>query len=413
MTNNKPEIRFDGFTYGWKQHKLGDFYFFKNGLNKGKEFFGNGTPIVNFTDVFHNRGIYFSKLKGRVNLSDDEIKNYEVKKGDIFFTRTSETIEEIGYPSVMIDEPHDTVFSGFVLRGRAINEEPLEINFKRYVFFTENFRGEMKKKSSMTTRALTSGTALKEMLFHFPESTEEQERIGLFLKKLDDTIALHQCKYEKLINLKKAMLQKMFPQSGKSIPEIRFKGFTDDWEQHKLGDKVNFYSGLTYSPDSIVDTGTLVLRSSNVKNGELVSADNVYVNPEVVNSQNVEVGDVIVVVRNGSRNLIGKHACVKKKMDNTVIGAFMTGIRSEVPSFTNALLDSNQFSIEINKNIGATINQITTGEFKKMEFAFPSQEEQKQIGDFFEEIDKIISLHTEQLNKLQQIKKSMLKKLFI
>ncbi|MPN04876.1 hypothetical protein SDC9_152124 [bioreactor metagenome] len=132
-----------------------------------------------------------------------------------------------------------------------------------------------------------------------------------------------------------------------------------------------------------------------------------------MNSQYVETGDVIVVVRNGSRNLIGKHACVKKKMDNTVIGAFMTGIRSSTPSFTNALLDSDQFNIGINKNLGATINQITTGEFRKMKFYFPSHEEQKKIGVFFEKIDNTITLHQEQLNKLQQIKKSMLQKMFV
>lgn len=116
---NIPQIRFGGFTDEWEEHKVGDFYDFKNGLNKGKEFFGKGTPIVNFTDVFHKRGITIQMLRGRVTLSSSEISNYEVKQDDIFFTRTSETIEEIGYASVMPDSPKDTVFSGFVLRGRA------------------------------------------------------------------------------------------------------------------------------------------------------------------------------------------------------------------------------------------------------------------------------------------------------
>ena len=127
----------------------------------GKEFFGYGTPIVNFTDVFNNRGLTSDILKGRVSLSKKEISSFEVKKGDIFFTRTSETLEEIGYPSVMLDESNDTVFSGFVLRGRAINEDPLSDLFKKYVFFTNDFRKEMIRKSSMTTRALTSGTSCR------------------------------------------------------------------------------------------------------------------------------------------------------------------------------------------------------------------------------------------------------------
>ena len=94
---------------------------------------------------------------------------------------------------------------------------------------------------------------------------------------------------------------------------------------------VEFFSGLTYTPNDVQENGTLVLRSSNVSNGEVVDADNVYVNPQVVNSENVKVGDIVVVVRNGSRSLIGKHAQIKAFMPNTVIGAFMTGIRSECP----------------------------------------------------------------------------------
>lgn len=88
-------------------------------------------------------------------------------------------------------------------------------------------------------------------------------------------------------------------------PAIRFKGFSDAWEQRKLTEFVEFFSGLTYTPNDVQENGTLVLRSSNVSNGEVVDADNIYVNPQVVNSENVKVGDIVVVVRNGSRSLIG------------------------------------------------------------------------------------------------------------
>ncbi len=198
----------------------------------------------------------------------------------------------------------------------------------------------------------------------------------------------------------------------KRVPEVRFKGFTDAWEQRKLGSEVEFYSGLTYSPKNIVDKGTLVLRSSNIKNGEIIDADNVYVDSKVVNSQNVEIGDIIVVVRNGSRNLIGKHATVKKRMDSTVIGAFMTGIQSKIPSFINALLDTKQFQIEITKNLGATINQITTGEFKKMKFFLPSSNEQGKIGAFIQQLDDTIALHQRKLDTLEQLKQGFLQVMF-
>lgn len=156
---------------------------------------------------------------------------------------------------------------------------------------------------------------------------------------------------------------------------------------------VEFFSGLTYTPNDVQENGTLVLRSSNVSNGEVVDADNIYVNPQVVNSENVKVGDIVVVVRNGSRSLIGKHAQIKAFMPNTVIGAFMTGIRSECPEFTNALLNTSRFEEEIAMNMGATINQITGYMFSKMEFKVPCLDEQKKIGEYFEKLDNLITLH--------------------
>ena len=197
-----------------------------------------------------------------------------------------------------------------------------------------------------------------------------------------------------------------------STPAIRFKGFTDTWEQRKLTDFVDFYAGLTYTPSDVQETGTLVLRSSNVSNGEIVDADNVYVCPEVVNVENVQVGDIVVVVRNGSRSLIGKHAQIKRFMPNTVIGAFITGIRSECPEFTNALLNTPHFDEEISLNMGATINQITGYMFSKMEFHIPNLDEQNKIGEFFENLDNLITLHQRKYDKLTNVKKSMLEKMF-
>ena len=196
------------------------------------------------------------------------------------------------------------------------------------------------------------------------------------------------------------------------VPAIRFKGFTDTWEQRELLQFVEFYTGLTYSPSDVQETGTLVLRSSNVKNGAVIDADNVYVNDEVVDSENVRRGDIIVVVRNGSRALIGKHAEIREEMPKTVIGAFMTGIRSNHSSFVNALLSTQQFENEVAMNMGATINQITGYMFAKMSFMIPEGEEQDKIGVFFKDLDSLITLHQRKLEKLHNLKKAMLEKMF-
>lgn len=239
-------------------------------------------------------------------------------------------------------------------------------------------------------------------------SVTEQQKIAEILMQCDKLIELYQREVDELQKFKKTCLHKMFPKKGENVPECRFKGFTDVWEQRKLTEFVEFFSGLTYTPNDVQENGTLVLRSSNVSNGEVVDADNVYVNPQVVNSENVKVGDIVVVVRNGSRSLIGKHAQIKAFMPNTVIGAFMTGIRSECPEFTNALLNTSRFEEEIAMNMGATINQITGYMFSKMEFKVPCLDEQKKIGEYFEKLDNFITLHQRKAEEMKKQKKSLM-----
>ena len=224
-------------------------------------------------------------------------------------------------------------------------------------------------------------------------SIAEQQKIGEYFSKLDNLITLHQRKLFEAKNNPKNGSKNFFRKIYQKLYKFDFNFKTYDWEQRKFPEFVEFYNGLTYSPDDVRASGTLVLRSSNVKNGEIVDADNVYVEPDKATSENVKEGDIIVVVRNGSRALIGKHAEIKESMSNTVIGAFMSGIRSEHSSFVNALLDTNQFEKEIEKNMGATINQITGYMFSKMEFTIPSPTEQDKIGNYFKYLDHLITLH--------------------
>lgn len=164
---------------------------------------------------------------------------------------------------------------------------------------------------------------------------------------------------------------------------------------------VEFYQGQTYSPIDIADTdGILVLRSSNVQHGQVVSNDDVHIACTVKLADNVRRNDIIVVVRNGSRSLIGKHALIRRDMPNTVIGAFMAGVRSEEPFFANALFDTAAFDKEIEKNLGATINQITGYMFGRMSFLVPSISEQRVVGSFFNDLDDLIALHQRERFKI-------------
>ena len=199
----------------------------------------------------------------------------------------------------------------------------------------------------------------------------------------------------------------------KLVPKRRFIGFREEWKTYNLGEKVEFFSGLTYSPNDVVlNNGTLVIRSSNIKNNQIIDADNVFVDKNIVNSEQVRVGDIIVVVRNGSRDLIGKNAVVRKESPDTVIGAFMTGIRSKYYNFNYTLLNTKLFNKQVAENLGATINQITTGMFNKMVFNFPAIEEQQKIGEFFKVLDERIANQERKIAKVKALKSAYLTEMF-
>jgi type I restriction enzyme, S subunit len=201
------QTRLPGFHGEWEQVNLGSLFKFKNGLNKGKEFFGYGTPIVNYMDVFGCSTIRAAQLNGRVSLTPEEIQNFDVKKGDVFFTRTSETAEEIGIASVMLDEPNETVFSGFVLRGRPINDR-LSDDFKAYCFKSVFVRKQIVSKASYTTRALTNGRFLSAVILPVP-ALPEQTAIAEVLMDMEAELAALEQRREKTRALKQAMMQEL------------------------------------------------------------------------------------------------------------------------------------------------------------------------------------------------------------
>ena len=377
----KPAIRFKGFTEDWEQRKLGEVVDVCSGRDY-KHLSEGDIPV-------YGTGGYMLSVNQALSYDEDAIGIG--RKG---------TIDK----PYVLKSPFWTVDTLFY----AVPRDKIALNFAFDIF--QNI--DWKKKDESTGVPSLSKTAINEIDVLIPKY-EEQHALGQFFNDIDNLITLHQRKYDKLVNVKKSMLEKMFPRDGKFVPDVRFSGFTEDWEQRKLDDFVTFYSGLTYSPKDIRSEGTLVLRSSNVKDGEVIDADNVYVDSAIVNSENVQERDIIVVVRNGSRALIGKHAEIKGFKPNTVIGAFMTGIRSEHSSFLNALLNTPHFNKEIAINMGATINQITGYMFSKMEFLIPSANEQDEIGEYFKNLDYLITLHQRKLEKLKNIKKSCLEKMFI
>lgn len=204
----------------WSLIAVNELLEFKNGLNKAKEFFGYGTPIVNYMDVFKNPGLLKSDIDGKVNVTKDEQRNYKVNQGDVFFTRTSETIEEIGMSSVMLDDIPNAVFSGFVLRGRPKNDI-LELRFKKYCFRSEVVRKQIVSTSSYTTRALTNGRLLSKVLIPLPENKIEQTAIATALSDIDALIyALEELIVKKRGIKQGAMQELLKPKDGWLVKKL-------------------------------------------------------------------------------------------------------------------------------------------------------------------------------------------------
>ena len=359
-----------------------------------------GTPII-----------LYGRLYTKYQFAISEVDTFAVPRNGAVYSQGNEVIVPAsGETAEDIARASAVEKSGVLLGGDLNILRPFDFMnplFLALAISNGEPQKELAKKAQGKSVVHIHNTDIQEVTIAYPSKTE-QDRIVSVFRQLDNLITLHQRKYDKLTNVKKSMLEKMFPKNGSNVPEIRFKGFTEAWEQRKLTEFVEFFSGLTYTPNDVQENGTLVLRSSNVSNGEVVDADNIYVNPQVVNSENVKVGDIVVVVRNGSRSLIGKHAQIKAFMPNTVIGAFMTGIRSECPEFTNALLNTSRFEEEIAMNMGATINQITGYMFSKMEFKVPCLDEQKEIGEYFENLDHLITLHQRKLEEMKKQKKALM-----
>ncbi len=412
ITKKQPKVRFKDFAgknaEDWEQRKYGDLAQVRRGLTyKPSDVQENGVKVLRSSnidaDIFVQREDDVYVQGGAVNIDF-------LCDGDILITAANGSSRLVGKHAIINGiSDRSTVHGGFMLAATTDNPEFLNASMSSrwyskfinmYVAGGNGAIGNLNKNDLENYKILVP-------------NIHEQEKIGDFFKNLDNLITLHQRELDNKKTLKQTMLSKMFPKDGSDVPEVRFAGFADPWEQRKLAEEVEFFNGLTYSPADVSENGTFVLRSSNVKEGEIVNADNVYVDPQVVNSSNVEEGDIIVVVRNGSRALIGKHTQIKERMDDTVIGAFMTGIRSDQPGFVNALLDTEQFNREIHKNLGATINQITNGMFAKMNFMFPNFEEQQKIGVFFTNLDNLVALHQHELETYQTLKKTMLEKMFV
>ena len=252
---------------------------------------------------------------------------------------------------------------------------------------------------------------------YLPNLIDEQKEIGAFFRHLNTLITLHQRKHDKLVNIKKSMLEKMFPKNGSDVPEIRFKGFTDAWEQRKLGEIAPLRGGFAFSSNEYCDGGIPIVRISNILSNGSVGGEFVYFKEQENDDlYSLVTGDILLAMSGATT---GKVAMIKtekpyKYYQNQRVGHF-TKVKETDYLFVATIVSSDRFTEQLrNVLVAGAQPNVSSKDIDSFEFYVPkAKDEQREIGLYFNHLDNLITLHQRKLEKLKNIKKSMLDKMFV
>ena len=398
--SDAPAIRFKGFSDAWEQRKLGDVVQITMGQSP------DGS-------TYSDEPSDYILVQGNADLQNGWVcpriwTTQITKKAD-----AGDLIMSVRAPAGAMGK---TAYNAVIGRGVAAikgNEFIYQLLVKM------DADGFWKTLSCGSTFESLNSDNIKNAEVKIP-TTAEQIKIGGYFQQLDNLITLHQRKFEKLTNVKKSMLEKMFPQNGSSYPEIRFKGFTDPWEQRKLGDMMNVTSVKRIHQSDWTDSGVRFLRARDIvaaaKNEE--PDDYLYISKEKYEeystlSGKVGVSDLLVtgvgtigvpyLVRNLEPLYFKDGNIIWFQNSDKIDGKFL---------FYSFSAEQIQGFINESAGIG-TVGTYTIESGKKTPISLPNQIEQAKVGEFFQQLDNLITLHQRELEKLQNIKKSMLEKMFV
>ena len=405
---NKPAIRFKGFTDAWEQRKVGDLLIERNQQAPMSDEY----PLMAF---IANEGVApkGERYDRSALVTDTVNKLYKkTEKGDFIYSSNNLETGSIGLnkygkacisPVYSIFEPTGIADSDFLGR-RLVRKDFINamVKWRQGVIY-----GQWRiHESDFLKIEITV------------PSVEEQRKIGAYLDQLDNLITLHQRKFEKLTNVKKSMLEKMFPQNGSSYPEIRFKGFTDPWEQRKLSEMCGtFEYGLNAAAKEF-DGKNKYIRITDIDDAsrEFLLSD--LSSPDIcldgMSKYLLSSGD-IVFARTGAS--VGKTYIYRENDGIVYFAGFL--IRAKVNQDNDAeFVFQSTLSPSYEKYIRITSQRsgqpgVNAQEYGEYDLFAPSKEEQQRIGRFLRGIDNLITLHQRELEKLQNIKKSMLEKMFV
>ena len=378
-----PKIRFPGFTEDWEQRKFEDIA----KRRSDSTISSNSLPCVEYEDVISEQGT----LNKDISQKELAKTGIEFESGDVLFGKLRPYLKNWLLP----DFNGVAVGDWWVLKPVSTDG-----NFLYRLIQTSEFMS-VANVSSGSKMPRSDWALVSKTYFSIPPDIAEQQKIGAFFRDIDNTITLHQRKLESMKLLKKSLLQKMFPKSGETVPEVRFPGFTDAWEQRKFAELANIRRGLTYKPNDVTDSGIRVLRSSNINEDSFIeNDDDVFVKESAVNISSVKDGDILITSANGSNRLVGKHAIIFKA-GQAVHGGFML-IASAYgnPYFLNASMSSSWYTNFVNMYVAGgngAIGNLKKSDLENQVIRVPSEAEQLRIGQFFQSLDQTITLHQREL----------------
>lgn len=411
----KPALRFKGFTDPWEQRKLAEL---TKTITTGKsvnsdegEVSDGNIGVLKTSCVSYDR---FNPSESKpVVKSEQQLVKCAVEKDSVIVSRmnTPERVGACGYVS--------TDFPNLFLPDRLWKlkfQDTVDTYFVYMMLVSSAYKEKITSMASGTSGSMYNipkETFLNLQLV-IPAKIDEQKQLGKILKKIDTLITLHQRKYEKLVNIKKSMLDKMFPKNGASVPEIRFKGFTDPWEQRKISELAEkTYGGgtPTTSNEAFWNGNIPWIQSSDIVDGKLMGVEpRKYITQTGLNSsatQLVPKDSIAIITRVG----VGKLAYMPFSYSTSQDFLSLSKLNTE-PFFT-VYACYKKLQSELNTVQGTSIKGITKDELLAKTISVPVYSEQKQIGSFFTQLDTLITLHQRKLEKLQNIKKSCLEKMFV
>ncbi|WP_438285851.1 restriction endonuclease subunit S [Bifidobacterium bifidum] len=386
-----PAIRFAGFTDPWEQRKFSELASLRRGLTYSPADirpYGQGIRVLRSSNIDEDE---FTLSNEDVFVDETVVGIELVQEGEILITAANGSPRLVGKRAIINGLTGKTVHGGFMLCAHA--EQPDYVAALMGSRWYQHFLATGVAGGNGSIGNLDKAALEDE--FAFVPSIEEQELIGVLFSRLDDLITLHQRKYDKLVVFKKSMLEKMFPKDGESVPEIRFAGFTDPWEQRKLGEL-----------------------SSEFQSGDFISAEKILASgPYPVYGGNGLRGYAKRYNHDGFYALIGRQGALCGNVNTAVGKAYFT--EHAVAIKANSLHDT-RFLVHLLRcmDLGQYSGQsaqpgLAVGVLKEVETTVPSKVEQQAIGSFFSRLDDLITLHQRKLELLQNIKKSLLDKMFV